>query len=59
LAAKKDPGPSERRAVVHDLNNDLSVIIGQCDMLQGSLTQASDEAARVNVIKTTGAANGR
>jgi hypothetical protein len=53
LAKKIDPRPYERRAEVHGLNNDLSVIIGQCDMLEGALTQQSDAAARVQLIKTT------
>jgi hypothetical protein len=48
----KNPLPradvSERRTLAHDLNNDLTIIVGECDLLAEMLT---DEAARARMTK--------
>jgi hypothetical protein len=50
--AKIDLGLPETRTVVHDLNNDLGIVIAECDLLDCLLKKRSDTAARIRKIKT-------
>lgn len=43
---------AEDRSLAHELNNDLCVIIGECDLLLG-ISRETDVLARLEVIKTT------
>jgi hypothetical protein len=49
---KGDSVAPERRAIVHDLNNDSGTIIAECDLLKQSRLQ-TEATARINTIKTT------
>ena len=55
----KKPRPVvwERCTLAHDLNNDLTVIVGACDiltqLLKDNLVQVDAIGARVRVIKAT------
>jgi hypothetical protein len=37
----------------HELNNDSTIIVGECDLLANLLEEEPDALARVQVIKTT------
>jgi hypothetical protein len=39
--------------VDHQLNNDLAIIVGECDLLDDLLAEGTDASARVKLIKIT------
>ena len=50
---KVESGRPERRAIVHDLNNDLGIIIAACDLFKTSPHTQTEATARIDTIKAT------
>ena len=49
---KMSPGGLDPRTLAHDLNNDLGIIIAECELLQGALkTEEPGTSARVQAIR--------
>ena len=44
-------GPTSNPQLVNELRNELTVIIGQCDMLEDVFSTRADSLARVKAIK--------
>jgi hypothetical protein len=54
LDERKRPTIELTRSFVHDLVNQLAVIVGHCDLLRDDLTQGSQSAKRVVAIQEIG-----
>jgi nitrogen-specific signal transduction histidine kinase len=48
--AKVNPGGLDARTLAHELNNDLGIIIAECELLEGTLKQ-EEASARVKAIR--------
>jgi hypothetical protein len=49
---RKVPTEDEHPALAHDLNNDLAIMLAECDLLEILLAGDSAALARVKVIRT-------
>ena len=51
--AKFDAVPQISLTLVHDLNNDLGIIIAECDLLEKSLDENSGALRHLKMIKVS------